>query len=290
MGDRVTSECARFLLSQLDLASCLDLRSMPGVAPELFAIQDLDKDLKTKKDDPNLTASKDEAEPDSEKSSGKKIDLMDKIDDFIECNMDQLSETRQLRALPRICMEVLHLSKEERDAVQHPRPLCELALDWTRNQWLEDDTLTLEMLANVGNDSTNGNGVMITGAHPAYSPSKTSREGSINGEDLVYASVEAMSQGKCGVGAEIYEGKLIVCGGYDRGECLSGVEMFDFATNSWSSMKPMNTKRGRFGVAKITKDGAETLYAVAGSSGQMEESSVEKYDTDGNWKQVANLP
>ena len=62
-----------------------------------------------------------------------------------------------------------------------------------------------KMLANVGNDSTDGNGVMITGAHPAYSPSKTSREGSINGEDLVYASVEAMSQGKCGVGAEIYE-------------------------------------------------------------------------------------
>ena len=145
--DRVTSECARFLLSQLDLASCLDLRSMPGVAPELFAIQDSDNDLKTKRDDPNLTAAKDEAEPDSEKTSGKKIDLMDKIDDFIECNMDQLSETRQLRALPRICMEVLHLSKEERDAVQHPRPLCELALDWTRNQWLEDDSLTLERLA-----------------------------------------------------------------------------------------------------------------------------------------------
>ena len=62
-----------------------------------------------------------------------------------------------------------------------------------------------KMLANVGNDCTDGNGVMISGAHPAYSPSKTSREGSINGEDLVYASVEAMSQGKCGVGAEIYE-------------------------------------------------------------------------------------
>ena len=62
-----------------------------------------------------------------------------------------------------------------------------------------------KMLANVGNDSTDGNGVTITGAHPAYSPSKTSREGSINGEELVYASVEAMSQGKCGVGAEIYE-------------------------------------------------------------------------------------
>ena len=82
----------------------------------------------------------------------------------------------------------------------------------------------------------------------------------------------------------------MVCGGYDRGECLSAVESFDFADNSWSSMKPMISKRGRFGLAKIFKNGAETLYAVAGSSGQMEESSVEKYDSDGNWTNVANLP
>ena len=128
--DRVTSECARFLLSQLDLASCLDPRSMPGVAPELFAIQDLDKDLKTIKDVSDTVQAKDESETDCEKTSGKRIDLMDKIDDFIDSKLDQLSETKQLRDLPRICLEVLHLSKEERDAVQHPRPLCELALDW----------------------------------------------------------------------------------------------------------------------------------------------------------------
>ena len=173
--DRVTTECARFLLSQLDLASCLDLRSMPGVAPELFAIPDIDKDLHSinGKDESNVTSSSDEAETDFNKHSCKRIDLMDRIDDFIGSNLDQLSETRQLRALPRICLEVLHLSKEERNAAQHPRPLCELALDWsvlftksskiipilsnvgfkfftpptiyrTRNQWLDDETLTLD--------------------------------------------------------------------------------------------------------------------------------------------------
>ena len=57
----------------------------------------------------------------------------------------------------------------------------------------------------ISHDDVDGNEGKINGAHPAYSPSKTSREGSINGEDLVYASIEAMSQGKCGVGAEIYE-------------------------------------------------------------------------------------
>ena len=46
----------------------------------------------------------------------------------------------------------------------------------------------------------------------------------------------------------------MVCGGYDRGECLTSVEAFDFAENVWSSsMKPMMTKRGRFGLAKIMR-------------------------------------
>ena len=49
------------------------------------------------------------------------------------------------------------------------------------------------------------NPAKVNGIHPAYSPSKMSREGSIDGDDLVYASVQAMSQGKCGVGVDIYQ-------------------------------------------------------------------------------------
>ena len=63
----------------------------------------------------------------------------------------------------------------------------------------------------IAYDNTDGNGLKMNGAHPAYSPSKTSREGSIDGEDLVYASIEAMSQGKCGVGADIYEVSFQSC-------------------------------------------------------------------------------
>ena len=105
---------------------------MPGVAPELFALPDIDKKIRTgdSKEDLTLNAANGDTDSDSERTGRKRIDLMDKIDDFIETNLEQLSETRQLRALPRICMEVLHLSKEERDAALHPRPLCELALDW----------------------------------------------------------------------------------------------------------------------------------------------------------------
>merc|ERR1712223_602527 len=121
-----------------------------------------------------------DTDSDSERTGRKRVDLMDKIDDFIETNLEQLSETRQLRALPRICMEVLHLSKEERDAALHPRPLCELALDWARNQWLDDETLTLDRLAKK--------------RHLLYMPSdgsntlkdcRTIRQGSINDSDVV---------------------------------------------------------------------------------------------------------
>ena len=54
-------------------------------------------------------------------------------------------------------------------------------------------------------ENGDANGVKVNGIHPAYSPNKMSREGSIDGDDLVYASVQAMSQGKCGVGVEIYK-------------------------------------------------------------------------------------
>ena len=136
--DRVTKECARFLLSQLDLASCLDLRSMPGVAPELFAFRDVDNEEESRivvngKHGTTLDGSAEENRKDSGQKEiryRKKSDLLSKVDEFIETNLEQLGETRQLRALPRICLEILHLTKEERDAAQHPRPLCELALDW----------------------------------------------------------------------------------------------------------------------------------------------------------------
>ena len=57
----------------------------------------------------------------------------------------------------------------------------------------------------VSAESGELNHMKMNSIPPAYSPSKHSREGSIEGEDLVYASVQGMSQGKCGVGVEIYE-------------------------------------------------------------------------------------
>ncbi len=40
-------------------------------------------------------------------------------------------------------IEVLHVSKEEREAALM-QPLCELILDWSQKQWLDDGNLTLD--------------------------------------------------------------------------------------------------------------------------------------------------
>ena len=59
-------------------------------------------------------------------------------------------------------------------------------------------------------------------------------------------------------------------------------------TNSWSPLPSMKHNRGRF---DITCVGNEIVYAVAGSNGQAEIASVEKYDAKvGKWSKVASLP
>ena len=55
-------------------------------------------------------------------------------------------------------------------------------------------------------------------------------------------------------------------GGYDRGECLDTVSVYDPATNEWRSADKMLTKRGRFDATVI----GDVLFAVAGSNGTSE--------------------
>ena len=77
-------------------------------------------------------------------------------------------------------------------------------------------------------------------------------------------------------------------GGYDRGECLDTVSVYDPSTNEWRSADKMITKRGRFDATVI---GNDVLFAVAGSNGTSELTSAEKYDRrTGRWTSIASLP
>lgn len=85
-----------------------------------------------------------------------------------------------------------------------------------------------------------------------------------------------------------YQSLIIFSGGYDRGECLNLVELYDVETNTWSLLPPMKHNRGRF---DITCVGGDVIYAVAGSNGQAEINSVEKFDANvGKWTKSASLP
>ncbi len=78
----------------------------------------------------------------------------------------------------------------------------------------------------------------------------------------------------------------VAAGGYDRGECLKGVESYDMRTNSWSSWPHMQQARGRFNAA--TLEGR--LVACGGSTGSDDLKSVESYDPDtGKWSPLADM-
>lgn len=107
--DRVARECINFMTDErnLDLDTCLELRALPGV--------------------------------------GRMKDLVVQVDEFIDKNLKALIKTQRLLSLDRICVEVLHSSKEEHDLAQ-PEPISRMVLDWIHDLWLEDDKLTLSHL------------------------------------------------------------------------------------------------------------------------------------------------
>ena len=85
--DRAAAACAEFLTNHLDLDTCLEWRNLSGAARFI----------------------------DNE--------LINKADKFIEKHMDKLHNMRQFMELPRICVEVLHNNKEEKETAQI-RSLC----------------------------------------------------------------------------------------------------------------------------------------------------------------------
>ena len=119
---------------------------------------------------------------------------------------------------------------------------------------------------------------------PAKSKSPSPARGN-SAEKDVFSPLAPMAQAKC-AGAVDLDGNLVVCGGFDRGECLNNITRYDIDKNAWSEMAPMLAKRGRFDVAAVN---GKVIYAVAGSGGQNETNTVEKFE-DGKWNYIANLP
>uniref|UniRef100_A0A8C3BYB6 Kelch-like protein 3 n=1 Tax=Cairina moschata TaxID=8855 RepID=A0A8C3BYB6_CAIMO len=83
-------------------------------------------------------------------------------------------------------------------------------------------------------------------------------------------------------------GKLYAVGGYDGAsrQCLSTVEQYNPATNEWTYVADMSTRRSGAGVGVLSG----LLYATGGHDGPLVRKSVEVYDPGTNaWKQVADM-
>nr|CAD7447871.1 unnamed protein product [Timema bartmani] len=113
-----------------------------------------------------------------------------------------------------------------------------------------------------------------------------SRPASEEKPDL-YCVMANMSSVKCSVGCANLNGTLLVCGGYDRAECLKVVESYEPDSNLWMTLAPMKEARGRFAIAVVKG----RVYAVGGSNGTTELATVEMYDPDNKkWSRVTSLP
>jgi len=102
----------------------------------------------------------------------------------------------------------------------------------------------------------------------------------------LYCGLANMVSVKCGAGCANLNNNLLVCGGYDRAECLRSVELYDPGQNVWAALAPMREARGRFNIAVV----GEKVYAVGGCNGTTELATVECYDPAlRKWTKVTSL-
>lgn len=119
---------------------------------------------------------------------------------------------------------------------------------------------------------------------PVVTP-EASRPASEEKPDL-YCVLANMTSGRCAIGCAEINGRLFVCGGYDRTECLKTVELYIPEQNLWKSMPSMREARGRFQIAVL--DGK--VFAVGGSNGTTELDTVEVLEPNAEkWAKVTRL-
>lgn len=79
----------------------------------------------------------------------------------------------------------------------------------------------------------------------------------------------------------------MIAGGYDRGECLKTVELYDPHSNKWKKLPQMIVPRGRFDITVVN----DRVYAIGGCDGNRELSSAEEFDPETNsWKMIPDCP
>ncbi|CAB3383101.1 Hypothetical predicted protein [Cloeon dipterum] len=168
-----------------------------------------------------------------------------------------------------------------------------LDLDWSliANTKVQDHTF-LALVSLAGALATLS--VMLrlnrpTTPSPTNTPGETAPGSRLPSEEKpdLYCVLPNMSYVKCAAGCANLNDNLLVCGGYDRGECLKSVESYSPDGNIWATLAPMKEARGRFDIAVS----GGKVYAVGGSNGTTELTTVEMYDPlTKKWTRTSSLP
>lgn len=345
--DRVVKICAKHLIKHLTVESCVEIRSLPGIA--------------------------------------RNKDFIQQIDSFISKNFAEIVKSNNLLSLYCAKIEVLNQSKEEMSFVNQSS-LCRLVLEWIKRQ-ITDDSLNKDALSEktfmlylaidnslqdcmtlpsgdvsdteivqdykkmslknttssnkmkkkplsqpskprvliynreigeeleselepdwnlIASESVGDHSflalVTLAGKlatlsiqlrlNPPQTPSPiqtpdASRSQSEEKPDL-YCAVANMTSQRCAHGCANFNNTLVVCGGYDRVECLKTAEQYIPEANVWKSLPPMLENRGRFKIVVVNNK----IYAIGGSNGTTELASVEMLDMETNlkWVKVPAMP
>ncbi|XP_051003511.1 influenza virus NS1A-binding protein isoform X2 [Acomys russatus] len=293
--DRVKQVCGDYLLSRMDVTSCISYRNFASCMGDSR--------------------------------------LLNKVDAYIQEHLLQISEEEEFLKLPRLKVQTLYYSADHKlldgnpldgqaevfgsddDHIQFvqkkpPRENGHKQISGSSTGCLSSPNASMQNPKHewkiVASEKTSNNTylclavldgtfcvIFLHGRNsPQSSPTSTpklskSLSFEMQPDELLEKPMSPMQYARSGLGTAEMNGKLIAAGGYNREECLRTVECYDPRTDHWSFLAPMRTPRARFQMAVLMGQ----LYVVGGSNGHSDDLSCgEMYDPSiDDWTPVPEL-
>uniref|UniRef100_A0A2K5DFI9 Influenza virus NS1A binding protein n=1 Tax=Aotus nancymaae TaxID=37293 RepID=A0A2K5DFI9_AOTNA len=293
--DRVKQVCGDYLLSRMDVTSCISYRNFASCMGDSR--------------------------------------LLNKVDAYIQEHLLQISGEEEFLKLPRLKVQTLYYSADHKlldgnlldgqaevfgsddDHIQFvqkkaPRENGHKQISSSSTGCLPSPNATVQSPKHewkiVASEKTSNNTylclavldgifcvIFLHGRNsPQSSPTSTpklskSLSFEMQQDELIEKPMSPMHYARSGLGTAEMNGKLIAAGGYNREECLRTVECYDPHTDHWSFLAPMRTPRARFQMAVLMGQ----LYVVGGSNGHSDDLSCgEMYDSNvDDWIRVPEL-
>ncbi|XP_050434625.1 influenza virus NS1A-binding protein-like isoform X1 [Adelges cooleyi] len=349
--DRITKELGRFMLKNLSVDNCIEIRSLPCISTSISFISQVNsfimahmkevaetsaflslpcvriEILSQTKQEMSLSTGDsiselvldwikrcyDENEPTiflntlMEKTYMLYLALDNILQDCSELPSGELSDTEIVQDYKKMSMKSTSIPKARRKGQIQPAKsrvlICNREIHERRDSIVESDWTIIGVTC-VGEHTFSALGslkgqlcslsiklklnVSSLSSPPSTQPSPlNSRAESQESLPDLYCALAHMTSGKCAVGCANFNNNLLVCGGYDRTECIKSVESYDPEQNIWETFAPMCEARGRFDVAVFNNK----VYAIGGCNGTTELATVECYDLKNKkWTPVTSLP